>query len=114
MSFDGDKIYVGNTDSVRRYSFNSTLEGKGEKILDLPGESGHITRNVLVSNKTIYVSIGSSENVVDEGPPRASVQVCNLDGTGNRTFAFGLRNPNGLEFHPITQKLYTTVNERYN
>jgi glucose/arabinose dehydrogenase len=29
-----------------------------------------------------------------------------------QTFAHGLRNPVGLDFHPITRELYTTVNER--
>jgi len=36
----------------------------------------------------------------------------NLDGSGQETFAFGLRHPVGLDFHPETKDLYTTVNER--
>jgi len=49
---------------------------------------------------------------VDEEPlPRASVQVMNLDGSNQQTFASGLRNPIGLD-HPITGELYATVNER--
>jgi len=30
----------------------------------------------------------------------ASVQVMNLDGSNQQTFASGLRNPIGLDFHP--------------
>jgi glucose/arabinose dehydrogenase len=36
----------------------------------------------------------------------------NLDGSDRETFASGLRNPVGLDFNPVTKKLYTTVNER--
>lgn len=36
----------------------------------------------------------------------------NLDGSNQQTFAFGLRNPVGLDFHPKTGELYATVNER--
>jgi len=36
----------------------------------------------------------------------------NLDGSQRKVFAFGLRNPVGLAFHPQTQALYATVNER--
>ena len=30
----------------------------------------------------------------------------------SKVFASGLRNPVGLDVHPITKKLYTVVNER--
>ena len=36
----------------------------------------------------------------------------NLDGSARTTYAHGLRNPVGMDFHPVTAKLYTTVNER--
>jgi glucose/arabinose dehydrogenase len=36
----------------------------------------------------------------------------NLDGSDRKVFAFGLRNPVGLAFHPKTGALYATVNER--
>jgi len=42
--------------------------------------------------------------------PRASVQVMNLDGSNQQTFASGLRNPVGLDFHP--RLVNCTVNER--
>jgi glucose/arabinose dehydrogenase len=60
----------------------------------------------------LYVSVGSRSNADREPLPRASVQVMNLDGSNQQTFAYGLRNPVGLDFHPETGELYTTVNER--
>ncbi|CDN16256.1 L-sorbosone dehydrogenase [Richelia intracellularis] len=48
----------------------------------------------------------------EESLPRASVQVMNLDGYQQKTFVFGLRNPVGMAFFPVTKELYSTVNER--
>ena len=118
MAFSPGYFFLGNTDEVRRYSYNNQqqLTGTGEKIAELPGGgyNQHWTRNVIVSpnNQKLYVSIGSKTNVSEENPPRASVQVMNLDGSNQQTFAYGLRNPVGLDFHPETKELYTTVNER--
>lgn len=115
MAFTEDFFYVGNTDSVVRYPYNIgdlEINGTGEKIADLP-TGGHWTRNLAISpDNQLFVSIGSLSNVSVEPLPRASVQVMNLDGSDRQTFAFGLRNPVGLDFHPITNQLFTTVNER--
>ncbi len=118
MAFSPGYFFLGNTDEVRRYSYNNQqqLTGTGEKIAELPGGgyNQHWTRNVVVSpdHQKLYVSIGSKTNVSEENPPRASVQVMNLDGSNQQTFASGLRNPVGLDFQPETNELYTTVNER--
>ncbi|MDY6781344.1 MAG: sorbosone dehydrogenase family protein [Cyanobacteriota bacterium] len=119
MAFAGDSFFLGNSAEVRRYPYTATqtqLSGTGEKIADLPGGGyrQHWTRNVITSpdGQQLYVSIGSRSNVDSEPLPRASVQTMNLDGANPQTFAYGLRNPVGLDFHPITQELYTTVNER--
>jgi glucose/arabinose dehydrogenase len=119
MAFSGDSFFLGNTDAVLRFPYSQgqqQLTGNGEKIADLPGGgyNQHWTRNVVVSpdGNKLYVSVGSRSNVDEEELPRASVQVMNLDGSQQQTFAFGLRNPVGLDFHPVTKELYTTVNER--
>ncbi|NEN91440.1 MAG: hypothetical protein F6K48_22050, partial [Okeania sp. SIO3H1] len=89
------------------------INGTGEQIADLPLSNQHFTRNLAISpDNQLFVSIGSSSNLRIEELPGASVQVMNLDGSNQQTFAFGLRNPVGLDFHPITGQLFTTVNER--
>lgn len=119
MTFADDSFFLGNTDAVLRFPYTQgqqQLSGRGQKITDLPGGgyNQHWTRNVVTSpdGKKLYVSIGSKTNVDEEPLPRASVQVMNLDGSNRQTFASGLRNPIGLDFHPQTGELYTTVNER--
>ncbi|MGL5058556.1 MAG: PQQ-dependent sugar dehydrogenase [Microcoleus sp.] len=119
MAFGGGYFFLGNTGEVRRFPYASGQEqliGTGQKIADLPGGgyNQHWTRNVVVSpqGNKLYVSVGSQSNADIEPLPRASVQVMNLDGTNQQTFASGLRNPVGLDFHPKSAQLYTTVNER--
>ncbi len=119
MAFTGNSFFLGNTDAVLRFPYSKgqqQITGTGTKIADLParGYNNHWTRNVLVSpdGNKLYVSIGSGTNEDEEPLPRASVQVMNLDGSQQQTFASGLRNPVGLDFHPVTKELYATVNER--
>ncbi|MGB3613368.1 MAG: sorbosone dehydrogenase family protein [Elainellaceae cyanobacterium] len=117
MAFAQGSFFLGNTDEVRRYSYEGqALQGRGEQIATLPGGgyNQHWTRNVIAApdGERLYVSIGSRSNVNAEPLPRASVQQLPLDGGGLETVAYGLRNPVGLDIHPVTNELYTTVNER--
>jgi glucose/arabinose dehydrogenase len=119
MAFAGNSFFLANTDAVLQFPYNQgqqQLTGTGKKITDLPGGgyNQHWTRNVVVSpdGNKLYVSVGSQSNVDEESLPRASVQQMNLDGSQKQTFAYGLRNPVGLDFHPVTKELYATVNER--
>jgi glucose/arabinose dehydrogenase len=119
MAFTQDSFFLGNTDEVRRFPYTKgqqILEGEGDRIATLPGGgyNQHWTRNVVVSpnQDQLYVSIGSRSNADEEPLPRASVQSMGLNGQNMQTFASGLRNPVGLDFHPITGELYANVNER--
>ena len=119
MAFAGDYFYVGNTDAVRRYAWKSgqlKLEGEGEEITKLPGKgyNEHWTRNVVASpdGGWLYVSVGSESNADVDESPRASILKMKPDGSERSVFANGMRNPVGLDFHPETKELFTTVNER--
>lgn len=127
MAFTSNTFFLGNTASVLRFSYKrgqTRLMGKGETIAQLPGGgyNQHWTRNVVISpdQKKLFVSIGSRSNNDVEALPRASIQVMDLPSSTDpkrwggklKLFAHGLRNPVGLAFHPQTQALYATVNER--
>jgi glucose/arabinose dehydrogenase len=116
LAFINGFFYVGNQNAVRRYAWmngSRKIEGTGEIIMTY-NSTGHWTRTVITppSVDKIYVGIGSASNVNAEDLPRASIQQANLDGTNQTTFAYGLRNPIGLAFHPVTNHLYVACQER--
>ncbi len=119
ISPDQKWFYIANTDAVIRYPYQAgqtRLQGSPTTITRLTGGgyNQHWTRNIIFSpdGTKLYVSVGSASNADPEDPPRATIQVMNPDGSDRRTYASGLRNPVGLAFNPVTQLLYTTVNER--
>jgi glucose/arabinose dehydrogenase len=57
-------------------------------------------------------TFADASNVDIKELPRTSIQQSNLDATNQSTLAFDLRNPIGLVFHPITNDLYVTCQER--
>jgi glucose/arabinose dehydrogenase len=78
------------------------------------GAWGHWTRNIVFSpdGSSFYASIGSAGNIAEEEAPRATILKFNADGSGQRIFATGLRNPVGIAFRPGSNELWTVVNER--
>lgn len=113
-----DYLYVGNTNSVVRFKYKpgqTKAEGDPEKLIDLPSGRGHWTRNVIFNTQgtKMYVAVGSSSNVDAGDPPlRAAISEFNPDGTGQRIYASGTRNPVGLAFNPKTKQLWAAVEER--
>jgi len=119
----GDKFYAANTDALMQYDYKpgqTKITTAGKKILSLPagGYNNHWTRNLLADpdGKKIFISVGSGSNVgengIDKEARRANILEINPDGTGERIYASGLRNPVGMGWEPTTKKLYTAVNER--
>ena len=113
-------FYVANTDGVVRYPYKdgeTQITEKGQKILDIP-VGHHWTRNLIASEDgtKIYVTVGSGSNIADKGMAiekrRADILEINPDGSGEKIYASGLRNPNGMGWEPVTHKLWTVVNER--
>lgn len=116
-------FYVANTEGLYRYPYKSgetKITSKGEKIVELPagGYNNHWTRNILANadSSKIYISVGSASNVADHGieeeKRRACILEVNPDGSGERVYASGLRNPVGMDWAPGSNVLWTAVNER--
>ncbi len=116
-------FYVANTDALLVFPYEESqteITTPGKKILDLPagGYNNHWTRNLLASRdgSKIYVTVGSGSNVAEHGIDneirRADILEINPDGSGERIYASGLRNPIGLGWAPGTNILWTAVNER--
>ena len=116
-------FYVANTDGLWRYPYQTgetSITAAGQKILSLPagGYNNHWTRNLRANSAgtKIYISVGSGTNDAEHGLEvenrRADVLEINPDGTGERVFASGLRNPAGIDFQPQSNELWASVNER--
>ncbi len=116
IAFHRGKLYVAEINAVRRYDWDEAQlrAGNGQKIVDLPGSGGgHSTRSILFANGKMYVAVGSSCNVcVEDDRRRAAVTEYNEDGSGERRFAWGLRNAVGLAVNPKTNTIWATDNGR--
>jgi glucose/arabinose dehydrogenase len=115
--FDG-YLYVAEAEAIKRYKLDgkSMPSASGEVVVPLQGYGkGHWTRSIAFDTKAkkMYVSVGSGSNV-DPGDPadRAAINVYNPDGSGHAVIAGGLRNPVSIRFHPVSRKLWATVQER--
>lgn len=122
-AFIGNSFYVANTDGIWMYPYkagDTQITGEGKKIAELPagGYNNHWTRNLIVKpdQSKLYVSVGSGSNVAEKGLEneirRAVILEFNPDGTGEKTYGSGLRNPVGMAWAPGTNMLWTAVNER--
>jgi glucose/arabinose dehydrogenase len=118
-------LYVANTNGVVRFPYrNGDTKARGpvEKLsAELSGGGllrggGHWTRDIAFSpdGKKMYVSIGSFSNVSDNAAEadRARIFEFNPDGTGQKVFAWGIRNAVGIKIRPGTSELWMSTNER--
>ncbi|RDE06922.1 PQQ-dependent sugar dehydrogenase [Sphingomonas aracearum] len=121
MSLAGGYLYVGNTDALVRVPYkdgDTRITARPERVVKLPGGGNHWARNVLASpdGKLVYVSVGSSSNIAENGIAaekyRGDILEVQPATKTARIFAAGLRNPNGMAFEPQTGRLWTVVNER--
>jgi len=123
MALVGSDLYVANTDAIVKFAYREgekRMEGKGTTIAELPAGplNHHWTKNVVASRdgKRLYATVGSNSNVAEHGMEKEERRAAILEidpATGaSRVYASGLRNPNGLDWHPRTGALWTVVNER--
>lgn len=119
----GNWFYVANTDALVRFPYDpkaSKVTGEAVKLVELPAgkHNRHWTRNIIANddNSKIYIAVGSGSNVAENGIKedvgKATIYEVNPDGSDLKVYAFGLRNPVGMDWAPGTKTLWTTVNER--
>jgi glucose/arabinose dehydrogenase len=119
-------LYVANTDGVIRFPYRSgdltargPAENLGARISGGAGflrSGGHWTRDIVFSpdGKKMYVSVGSRSNDSDDAreSDRARIFEFNPDGSGQRVYAWGIRNAVGIAFRPGSDQLWMSTNER--
>jgi glucose/arabinose dehydrogenase len=122
MALVGDTLYVANTDALLAFAYRTgetQISGPGRKVTDLPGGNidHHWTKNVIASKdgSGLYVTVGSNSNAGENGlaveAGRAAIWEVDPKTGQHRTFASGLRNPNGMGWSP-GGTLWVAVNER--
>jgi glucose/arabinose dehydrogenase len=116
-------LYVAAADAVLSYPYElgqTEITAEATILTPLPGGpiNHHWTKDLALSpdGRYLYASVGSNSNVGERGleaeKGRAAIwQIDRVTGAA-KVFASGLRNPNGLNFHPETGELWTVVNER--
>jgi glucose/arabinose dehydrogenase len=119
----GHDLYVANTDAIIRYPYQdgeTTITDPGTKLTDLPGGpiDHHWTKALLASpdGSKLYVGVGSNSNITENGIgaeyERAAIWEIDRATGAHRIYASGLRNPTGLQWEPVTGKLWAVANER--
>lgn len=120
--FDGT-LYVAAADAVLSYPYElgqMVITAEATVLTPLPGGpiNHHWTKDLAISpdGQFVYASVGSNSNAGERGieaeKGRAAIWQIDRETGAARVFASGLRNPNGLNFHPDTGQLWTVVNER--
>jgi len=95
-----------------------TLSVVGEEMITKKGVfgivQGHSNRHLAIDPRTgaLFVGVGSSGNVGVEPEVKATIQRFDANGSDQKTYASGTRNPTALAFHPQTGDLYAVVQER--
>lgn len=116
-------LYVAAADAILAYPYplgQTEITAQPTVLTPLPGGpiNHHWTKDLAVSpdGRYLFASVGSNSNAAERGleAERGRAAIWQVDrATGAaRVFASGLRNPNGLTFHPTTGVLWTVVNER--
>jgi len=118
-------VYVANTDSIVRFPYQvGDLKARAAKetvVADAFPGGGHSTRDLVFSpdGKKMWVGVGSRSNVDDPDTTpaekdRATVLEFDIDGSGRRVYASGIRNATGLAINPASGQLWVCTNERDN
>lgn len=125
VAFRQGEILIAQTDGVYRARYRAGQASIAPEALQLlaalPGGSGHSSRTVGVGpDGRVYASLGiqhnCSEQFLGEGykfaEQRGGVLVLRESGpkAGWETFASGLRNPVGFDWHPQTGVLFASNN----
>jgi len=115
VAFYKGQLYVSNNSAFYELvtSAQSRVAQSKIKIASFPPAGDHYTRNFIfdTANQKVYVQIGSYGNMdTTDYAHRARIVEMNPDGTGYRSFASGLRNPEGLDIDPRTGALWANCN----
>ena len=123
LAYGSGQLYIGATDAILSVPFvpgQTRIAAQPRRVIDLPAGliNHHWTKDLVLSpdGSKLYAGVGSNSNVMERGPEaetgRAAIWEVDIKTGMSRILATGLRNPNGLNFYPGSNALWTVVNER--
>ena len=129
LAFYQDALYVAETDQITRLTDadgDGLYQQRTVLIEDIPALGHHTTRTIVIDpiEEKLYVGVGSPCDLcrpekpfrgstlepLPPSPEWGTVLQFNLDGSGRRIYASGMRNPVGLTQHPVSRELWATHN----
>jgi glucose/arabinose dehydrogenase len=118
VAFRGGALYVAEVNRVLRFdNIESRLTSSSQPVVvndQFPKDSHHGWKFIgFGPDGLLYVPVGAPCNICSRNPDRyAVIMRMRPDGTGLETFARGVRNTVGFDWHPDTKELWFTDNGR--
>ena len=117
VAFRDGALYVAEVDRVLRYDdIEAHLNNPTSPTLvsdRFPRDQHHGWKFIRFGpDGMLYVPVGAPCNVCEMGPRHSIIMRMNPDGSGLETFARGVRNTVGFDWHPETGDLWFTDNGR--
>ena len=118
VAFRDGSLYVSAVSRILRFDNieRGLDEGRAPVVVSdrFSGEGSHGRKFIAFGpDGKLYVPVGAPCNVCEPDPDRyANIMRMNPDGSGLETFARGIRNTVGFDWHPRTGELWFTNNGR--
>ncbi|WP_079715641.1 PQQ-dependent sugar dehydrogenase [Parapedobacter luteus] len=110
IAVDGDNLYLITVNELYKTTIHpdGNIDSLQLLVDDLPDGGQHGNRTLKVGpDNALYVSVGSTCNAcVETNKENATMLKVSLDGSQRATYATGLRNTIGFDWHPQTGDLW--------
>lgn len=117
VAFRSGSLYVAEVNRILCYeNIEDHLDDPGlpRIITDtLPDDEHHGWKFIRFGpDNRLYVPVGAPCNICEPDLPYAAIHRMNPDGSGFETFARGVRNTVGFDWHPLSGEMWFTDNGR--
>jgi glucose/arabinose dehydrogenase len=118
LAFRDGSLYVAEISRVIRFDrIEDNLQSPPEPVVvndSFPTDRSHGWKFIAFGpDGMLYVPVGAPCNICEPTSPiYASITRMKPDGSGRETFASGIRNTVGFDWHPVTKELWFTDNGR--
>jgi glucose/arabinose dehydrogenase len=118
VAFHDGSLYVSAVSRILRFDDieRRLADPPAPRVVSdrFPTEGSHGRKFIAFGpDGKLYVPVGAPCNICEPDPDRyANIMRMNADGSGLETFARGIRNSVGFDWHPRTRELWFTSNGR--